>query len=123
MLVELRDIVQDSPNRVKRCFMDSQFTLFVWLKNSGKKLPAEFQLVHKSQEGHLLIWHEKRGFELAGYDDGEQRPGQPKMSPLVSNSRGPLPTSVLEKLRRACVEIDQQIGTFVLKKVEEFLKK
>jgi hypothetical protein len=78
-IVETRQI-KGEPRRA--WYLDDDMDLIVWYSEQGALLG--FQLtVDKRTEEHALTWFEQKGFTHHRVDDGEGRPGRPKMSPIL----------------------------------------
>jgi len=73
---------QVAGERRRRWFSSEDFDLIVWLNDDHTF--AGFELCYdKMHNEHSIIWRPGRGFEHTAVDDGEQRPGKYKASPIL----------------------------------------
>ncbi|MBF0103094.1 MAG: hypothetical protein HQK77_19520 [Desulfobacterales bacterium] len=122
MMQELKSIQQDtSTPYIKRCFMDTQFDLTVWLSKDQNQI-ACFQLCY--QEGikkKSLNWKQGSGLIHHLIDDGEDRPGRHKMSSVFFKPERFTQISVLKKFLHASLSIAPDISHFVLDTIQKNL--
>lgn len=78
-----RHNIRQIPGEFKRRWFSSEdFDLIVWL--SDEQRFCGFELCYdKSQDEHSILWSETAGFRHMAVDDGEQRPGKYKSSPIL----------------------------------------
>lgn len=78
-LIQVRQIPGD-PRR--RLFFSEDFDLFVWCNDDGTF--AGFELCYdKKQAQCSLVWRLADGFTHMAVDDGENRPGKYKATPIM----------------------------------------
>ena len=82
MLREIKNPRQIEGELFRRWFHDDNMDLIVWLDES--KVFVGFQLTYdKPYSEHALTWMKDRGFCHNRVDDGENRPGRHKGTPLL----------------------------------------
>jgi hypothetical protein len=72
--------VKGEPRRV--WYLDDDMDLIVWYAEQGAIIGFQLTTDKRAQE-HALTWFERKGFSHHRVDDGEGRPGRPKMSPIL----------------------------------------
>ena len=83
MLREITAIRQNSSEQQRRWFTDADMDLFVWFQN---QIPARFELSYgKGGIEYSISWKRDAGFSHHYVDDGENRPGKYKMTPILLN--------------------------------------
>lgn len=66
----------------RRWFTSRDFDLIVWLADDQRF--SGFELCYdKQQHEHAIAWSEAGGFRHMAVDDGEQRPGKYKATPIL----------------------------------------
>lgn len=113
MLTELSDARLESGNRSRRWFADTNMDLTVWYEADGAI--AGFQLCFdRLHAEHALTWWSRTGHSVHAVDDGENRPGRPKASPILTPDGDARICSVLlAEFQQRAVEIDCQVAHFV----------
>lgn len=83
MLVEVSKVRQLPGEPKRRWFSSAEFDLFVYCaEGSGF---VGFQLCYdKPRREHAIVYREAEGFRHLAVDDGEQRPGKYKASPMLT---------------------------------------
>jgi hypothetical protein len=112
MLAELRDVRQIEGEHRRRWFADDFFDLIVWLGDGGE--PVAFQLCY-DKEGHqrALTWKAPSSYTHTGIDDGENRPGRYKATPILVADGAFDHSAIGERFRRAAAGIDPAIAELV----------
>ncbi len=120
MLKESAYVRQNLGEPPKRWFTDEEFDLAVWTDPEGR--PISFQLGYdKSRYYRALTWDLERGFKHQLVDDGENRPGRFKGTPILlpdGEFEGP---RIAGKFDESALGIDPMIAEFVRVKFLEFL--
>jgi hypothetical protein len=125
MLKEVKATRQNQGEPFRRWYTDNDTDLIVWLKQYEI---VGFQLtVPAGTERDVLTWHEGKSPRVEGLDDGEGRPGRPKMSPMLTQRHGVVPTEILHHFREVAAElpsglsalIERQIGELHIKNSED----
>ena len=81
MLREITTVRQNSSDQQRRWFTDADMDLFVWFLDLT---PTGFQLsVGKGRHEYSIHWKHDTGFSHHCVDDGENRPGKYKMTPIL----------------------------------------
>lgn len=116
----VRQIPGEAP---RRWFCSNDFDLIVWL--SGDRGFLGFELCYdKPRNEHSISWTETGGFRHMAVDDGEQRPGKYKASPVL------LPDGLFDArrihsaFREASRALPEEVASYVLRALErhpEFL--
>ena len=119
MLKEYRQVRQIQGEDKRRWFTDHYFDLILWYDDHDRI--AGFQLCYDITSNHrALTWHRERGYTHHQVDDGENRPGKMKASPiLVPDGVFEYPT-IAERFYHASRRIDPEIATFVYNKILEY---
>jgi len=119
MLKEIPHVKQIPGESQRRWFLDDDFDLVVWFDDHEQMLG--FQLTYdKLQQPHALTWHQERGFQHDTVDEGEDRPGRYKGSPILLTN-GPFNGySVAQRFRRAARHIDYELVDLIESKLLSF---
>ncbi|GBC63072.1 hypothetical protein DENIS_4061 [Desulfonema ishimotonii] len=84
MLREIANVKQIEGEPRRRWFSNEYFDLIIWLDEAGDI--SGFQLCYnKTGDQHALTWHRASGYMHSRVDDGEDRPGKYKSSPILVN--------------------------------------
>ena len=112
MLRELRDVRQIEGEHRRRWFLDAFFDLIVWFDDEGEIVG--FQLCY-DKEGHqrALTWKAPSHYTHTGVDDGENRPGKYKETPILVVDGVFDRATIGERFRRAATGIDPAIAELV----------
>jgi hypothetical protein len=105
----------------KRWFGDSYFDLFVWIDETNTIV--SFQLCYgKPLDEHALTWISPSIYYHQSVDDGENRPGKSKSTPvLLPDGMVDLP-SILRRFADESKEIDPVVSEFIRQKILAFSK-
>ena len=116
MLYEIRYPRQIPGEPPCRWFMDDFFDLIVWL--SASQAIRGFQLVYdKRRSPRALTWRQDVGYWHHKVDDGENRPGKPKASPILLPDGTFDPQGIGEAFAHASAHMDTTIAQFVRQKI------
>ena len=95
------------------------FDLIVWLGDATTIIG--FQLCYDIDSGHhALTWHQNSGYAHNRIDDGENRPGKMKASPIL------LPDGVFEyeriakKFEAESQELEAWLSSFIYDKIMQY---
>lgn len=103
----------------RRWFEDNYFDLLVWENESGQIV--EFQLFYdKFYNQRSLIWKDQSGYSHNKVDDGENKPGKYKASPILVNDGVFDFAKIAEKFRSRSQDIDTKVSSFVFNKIKEY---
>jgi len=81
MLREITTVRQNSSDLKRRWLTDADMVLFVWFRDQA---PTGFQLsVGKASVEYSISWKHDTEFSHHCIDDGENRPGRYKMTPIM----------------------------------------
>ena len=117
MLKELKSTRQIPGESFRRWYTDSENDLIVWI---AQFRVVGFQLLVPGGGGRIVItWHEEKPLSVAGLDDGEGRPGRPKMSPVLIQHAGIDPEEVRRKFRMISDELPAGLVKLVELKLSE----
>ncbi|GAK59063.1 putative integron gene cassette protein [Candidatus Vecturithrix granuli] len=119
MLKEYTQVRQIQGEDKRRWFADHYFDLIIWY--DAKEQIAGFQLCYDITHYHrALTWHRERGYSHNQIDDGENRPGKMKASPiLVPDGIFDYPI-IAEQFQHASRNIDPEIAAFVYHKILQY---
>ena len=116
MLTELGDVRQVEGEHRRRWFMDSFFDLIVWL-DQGDAIVG-FQLCYdKEGDQRALTWKAPDSYTHAAVDDGENRPGRYKATPILVADGAFDHTAIAERFRAESAAVDPAIAAFVYEKL------
>ena len=114
MLREITALRSQPGRRRKRWFSDDAMDLFIWCDAEGRI--EAFQLTLKTGDGpgreHAVSWYAGTGFTHHVVDDGEQRPGRYKSTPLLVPSAGST-GGFREAFAARAGQIDPDVRAFV----------
>lgn len=103
----------------KRWFEDSYFDLLVWENETGQIV--EFQLYYdKLHNQRSLIWKKQAGFMHSKVDDGENKPGKYKSTPILVEDGVFDIVTIPEKFKNKSRDIDTKVSTFVYNKIKKY---
>ncbi len=120
MLTELTYTRQIQGESNRRWFSDNFFDLIVWFNYDGSIVG--FQLCYdKERDQHALTWQKDVGFRHDRIDDGENRIGRPKMTPILISDGIFHSKEITQLFMKECKMIDGGIATFVYEKIVEHL--
>lgn len=104
MLTEYESTRQIPGEPFRRWFADSDTDLVIW--SQGDRIVG-FQLISPvGTEGAVVTWKEGRGTTVSGLDEGENRPGRHKASPLLTEGAN----SNLDDVLRHFLSISQGLS-------------
>ena len=108
--------IHGEPRRV--WFIDDQIDLIVWF--SGEQRIIGFQLCeNKGQDEHALTWFQGKGYSYHRVDDGEGRPGGPKMVPILVSAGVPDAEALLSQFAEKDDLLPEAVRGFVEERLEE----
>ena len=108
-------------NLTKRWFGDPYFDLFVWIDAS--ETIVSFQLCYgKPADEHAFTWMHPSIFYHQRVDDGENRPGKNKSTPVLLPDGMFDVNSIARRFLQDSKEIDPSIAGFIHQKILEFTK-
>ena len=103
----------------KRWFEDSYFDLLVWENESGQIV--EFQLYYdKLHNQRSLTWKKQTGYMHSKVDDGENKPGKYKSTPILIDDGVFDFETIAEKFKNNSKYIDTKVSTFVISKLKKY---
>ena len=119
MLKEVRDVRQVTGDAPRRVFFSEDLDLTVWFDDREDILG--FELCYDKETNERAVrWNRNEGFLHQKVDDGENRPGRHKSTPIL------VPDGVfpVQKTSRLFLEnsrdIDQSIAKFIYRKLLEY---
>ena len=105
----------------KRWFGDSYFDLFVWSDES--KTIVSFQLCYgKPVDEHALTWMYPSIYYHQRVDDGENRPGKSKSTPVLLPDGMVDINSIIRRFLEESRQIDPSVSEFIHQKILAFGK-
>jgi hypothetical protein len=106
---------------VKRWFGDAYFDLFVWLDESNAIV--SFQLCYgKPIDEHALTWISPSIFYHQRVDDGENRPGKSKSTPVLLPDGMVDVLLIVRRFKEESGQIEPSMADFVLQKIHDYSK-
>lgn len=119
MLRETKNIRQFPGESIRRWFSDNFFDLIVWY--SPRKTIKGFQLCYqKGLDEKALTWFKGAGFSHSRIDNGEDRPGRHKMTPILTPDGLFDREYIVGLFRKVSTGIDSTIASFVCEKIMEY---
>jgi hypothetical protein len=119
MLYEIPHTRQIPGEPHRRWFTDAFFDLIVW--RSASQAILGFQLAYDKRRSHrVLTWRQGVGYAHNKVDDGENRPGKPKASPILLPDGTFDPQGIGEAFAHASAHVDPHIAQFVMQKIVEY---
>lgn len=117
MLKELKSTRQIPSEPFRRWYTDNDNDLVVWLDQYRIR---GFQLLVPGSCGRTVItWHETERPMVAGLDDGEGRPGRPKMTPILIHKDTIDVGKVLRQFKGISEELPSGLAELVEHKIAE----
>ncbi len=119
MFKEYKHVRQIEGEAKRRWFTDQYFDLIVWFDDEENIIG--FQLCYDiSQKHRALTWRQGKGFSHHKVDDGENRPGKMKASPILVSDGVFDYAKIAESFRKKSLEIDEDVSRFVYNKIMEY---
>jgi hypothetical protein len=116
MLKELARAKQHDEGSQRREFHSADLDLVVWVENDGRCTGFELSYRHGPRE-RSLRWKTGVGYTHHRVDDGEDRGGRHKGTPLMVPDGVFRRWSVARKFQVESREIDPEVAGFVMRKV------
>ena len=99
--------------------MSNDMDLVVWCGDDGSI--AAFQLAYnKLRQEHALSWKRDSGYRHHQADNGEDRSGKYKSTPLLVPDGNFIASVVADQFREVATEIDGTVANFIYEKLLEF---
>ncbi len=114
-LVNVRQIPGESK---RRWFQSENFDLIVWLTDDQGFVGFELCYDKLSSE-HAISWSKTGGFRHMAVDDGDQRPGKYKASPVLVADGLFDAKRVYSDLLEASHTLPQEVAEYVLQTLEQ----
>ena len=106
--------IPGEPRRV--WFIDDEMDLIVWFGEADHIIG--FQLCDdKGSNEHALTWFDAKGFSFERVDDGEGRPGHPKMAPVLMPDGSPDINRLLSRFSHKAGKVPKYLRNFVIAKL------
>lgn len=119
MLKEFLNVRQIPGEATRRWFSDDYFDLIVWVDDAQEVVG--FQLCYDVLHTHrALTWHTDIGFAHHRIDDGENRPGKLKASPILVPDGAFDYEQIAQQFKQASQQIDPRIAGFVHDMVQNY---
>ena len=116
MLVEAKNVVQNSDEATRRWFYDKDFDLYTWQNAAGEIV--RFELCYdKSKNEQALIWDRKSGYSHVKVDDGEKKLGRYKMTPIFVEDGFFDYKRIGKAFKAASNNIEQELAQFVYREI------
>ena len=122
MLNEFSNIGQEKEG-YRRIFLDEDFELYIWYNQEGGDIVG-FQLCYNLRnDEHSLTWIKGKGYSHSKIDDGENRPGRMKQSPILLEDGVFNKKQIARDFKRSSKSIDVEIAEYIYSKILEFSSK
>ena len=119
MFTEIPNVRQVAGEPNRRWFSDGDLELIVWL--GGQNRIIGFQLCYEiHRKPKALTWQENGGFRHAGIDDGEDRPGRHKATPVLIPDGTFDKENIGKRFAQAGQSLPDEIADFVKSKITEY---
>lgn len=117
MLREITAIRQNSSEQQRRWFTDADMDLFVWFCD---QVPAGFQLSYgKGGIEDSISWKRDTGFSHHWVDDGENRHGRYKMTPIMLGQPALNIRQIARSFLAASEDLDPALADFIYARLLE----
>lgn len=119
MLKEYRRVKQIKGEAKRRWFSNEFFDLIVWFDD--KRNIVGFQLCYDVlKASRALTWRQGAGYAHNRIDEGEDRPGKMKASPILVADGIFESVTIAETFKKESQLIEKDISTFVYNKIMEY---
>lgn len=119
MLVEYKEVYQPIGEPKRRWFSDYYFDLIVWY--TDEDIISGFQLCYdKSRNQRAMTWKRPSSYSHMRIDDGENRPGQYKATPILVPDGIFDIHSIAERFKHVSNAMDPAIAILVYEKILEY---
>lgn len=111
--------VRQIPGEAKRRWFSSEdFDLIVWF--SGDQDITGFELCYdKTGKEHSIRWSRSGGYSHMAVDDGENRPGRYKETPIMAPNGDFEARRVYSNFQAASRSLPDDVASFVLRTLEQ----
>jgi len=119
MLKEILDVRQVPGDAHRRVFFSDDMDLTVWF--DGRDDILGFELSYDKEKNERAVrWNREEGFLHQKVDDGENRPGRYKSTPILVPD-GVFPAQKISRLfQENSRDIDQSFANFIYRKLLEY---
>ena len=119
MFIETHNVHQIKGEPVRRWFTDNDLELIVWLDK--QKRIIGFQLCYEiNRKLKALTWHENGGYLHSGIDDGENKPGHHKATPVLIPDGEFDKENIIKRFALSVASLPVEMTKFVTNKIKEF---
>jgi hypothetical protein len=119
MLKEILDVRQVPGDARRRVFFSEDLDLTVWLDNRDGIVG--FELCYDKETSERAVrWSRGKGFLHQKVDDGENRPGRYKATPILVPDGAFAAQKISQLFREKSRDIDQLIAKFIYHKLLEY---
>ena len=116
--IEFTNVRQIPGEPRRRWFTCEDLELVVWFDESDD--PMGFQLCYKNGGSEYAVtWNPDRGFSHKMIDDGEQRPGKHKATPILVSGALASARLINERFAQVSAGLPVTIAEFIGKKLRE----
>ena len=120
MLHEIQNVSQIKDEPKRRWFTSNYFDLIVWFDDNDI---IGFQLIYnKFKNEHALTWWCKSGYTHNRIDDGENRHGKAKATPILIADGYFDHRDIAKTFQEESGNVEKRIAEFVIKKLFEYSK-
>jgi len=119
MFTEVPDVRQIAGEPKRRWWLDADLELIAWFNRNSRIIA--FQLCYETEgEQKALTWREGHGFFHSGIDDGEDRPGRHKSTPILIMDGLFDKERIGTRFTQSAQSLPPEISAFVQQKVIEY---
>lgn len=112
VLQELKDVRQIPGEMRRRWFSSRDMDLIVWFDHDDR--PVSFELCYDKRSSEKALRWSPSGFTHSVVDDGENRPGRYKSTPVLRESGLFEAARVINQLDSECRQLPDEIVRFVM---------
>lgn len=115
---ELINVRQISGDPRRRWFFSADFDLIVWFNDDGTF--RGFELCYdKKHVQRSLVWRQAGGFAHMAVDDGENRPGKYKQTPVLVPDGYFDAKRIHSAFTQQCLSLPKDVADYVLQTIEK----
>ena len=122
MLKEYKYVRQIEGEAKRRWFTDEYFDLIVWFDYTNNTVLG-FQLCYDIAHKHrALTWQKHSGYTHHRVDDGENRPGKMKATPILVADGLFEYHKIAEEFKKASKHLEKSLSEFIYDKLVQYPK-
>lgn len=122
MLKEIPQVRQVAGEPQRRWFVDDEFDLIVWLDDAQRILGFQLSYNKNTPEQRALTWKPREGYTHDKVDDGEDRPGNHKSTPILVPDGAFDYKHTAQRFQTACDNLELELAQFIYNKIMAYPK-